>query len=160
MVAWVANRMTERPHAVRIFVDVSDPWTRRVLRDALGANANVRFVSTAAAADVRVTSAPERSDVAQRTAAENAIDGNSARSAIRDVQATESDNGGSSALSDREREVLQALSEGLSNAAIGVRLGISRSTVKFHLAAVFEKLGVHRRAEAVAAGIRRGDVLL
>ncbi len=63
-------------------------------------------------------------------------------------------------LTDREREVVQALSEGLSNAAIGARLGISRSTVKFHLNAIFEKLGVHRRAEAVAMGIRRGDVLL
>lgn len=122
--------MTERPRAVRVFVDVSDAWKRRVLRDALGAHADVRFVATAAAADVRLV------DTTERTAATP------------------------SALSDREREVLQALSEGLSNAAIGVRLGISRSTVKFHLTAVFEKLGVHRRAEAVAAGIRRGDVLL
>ncbi|WP_373064178.1 response regulator transcription factor [Gemmatimonas sp.] len=122
--------MTERPRAVRVFVDVSDPWKRRVLRDALGAHADVRFVATASAADVRVVETNDRTDATPST------------------------------LSDREREVLQALSEGLSNAAIGVRLGISRSTVKFHLAAVFEKLGVHRRAEAVAAGIRRGDVLL
>jgi len=126
--------MTERPRPVRVFVDVSDPWTRRVLRDALGAHTDVRFVATASAADIRVVS----------TVVSN------------DEQAPITP----STLSDREREVLQALSEGLSNAAIGVRLGISRSTVKFHLAAVFEKLGVHRRAEAVAAGIRRGDVLL
>ena len=113
-----------------MFVDVSDPWQRRVLRDALGAHADVRFVATASAADVCVGETNDRTDATPST------------------------------LSDREREVLQALSEGLSNAAIGVRLGISRSTVKFHLAAVFAKLGVHRRAEAVAAGIRRGDVLL
>lgn len=157
--------MTERPHPVRIFVDVSDPWTRRVLRDALGANADVRFVSTAAAADVRVVSTPERTAGGLRVSATNEIDVDArARPAngdeIAGTSAMPSATGALSALSDREREVLQALSEGLSNAAIGVRLGISRSTVKFHLAAVFEKLGVHRRAEAVAAGIRRGDVLL
>ncbi|QJR37254.1 response regulator transcription factor [Gemmatimonas groenlandica] len=140
--------MTERPHPVRIFVDVADPWTRRVLRDALGSHADVRFVSTAAAADVRVVSAPEGTG------------GNLRLPETSEIDAGTSGNGAASALSDRERDVLQALSEGLSNAAIGVRLGISRSTVKFHLAAVFEKLGVHRRAEAVAAGIRRGDVLL
>jgi DNA-binding NarL/FixJ family response regulator len=63
-------------------------------------------------------------------------------------------------LTDRERAVLQLLAEGLGNRDIGEQLGISRSTVKFHIAALYEKLGVHRRAEAVAAGVRRGEVLL
>ncbi len=147
--------MTERPHPVRVFIDVTDPWARRVLRDALAAHGDIRFVASAAAADVRLVSAP--AGAASATRSRNAAA----------VPARPADNDGAvptdaapAVLSEREREVLQALSEGLSNAAIGVRLGISRSTVKFHLAAVFEKLGVHRRAEAVAMGIRHGDVLL
>jgi DNA-binding NarL/FixJ family response regulator len=162
----MANRMTERPRPVRIFVDISDPWMRRVLRDALGTTTNIRFVSTAAAADVRVVGAPERTDASLRlpTVGEDDVDANSrsgnGNERVPVSAASASSARATSTLSDRERAVLQALSEGLSNAAIGARLGISRSTVKFHMAAVFEKLGVHRRAEAVAAGIRRGDVLL
>lgn len=132
--------MSERPHPVRIFLDVRDPWARRVIRDALAREANVRFVATASAADVVVG---ERSEAVVMATAPVALISTASQS-----------------LTDRERDVLQALSEGLSNGAIAEQLGISRSTVKFHLAALFEKLGVRRRAEAVAAGVRRGDVLL
>ena len=44
-------------------------------------------------------------------------------------------------LTDRELEVLRALAEGLGNKQIGGRLGISPSTVKYHLQAIFAKLG-------------------
>jgi two-component system, NarL family, nitrate/nitrite response regulator NarL len=131
--------VTERPHAVRVFIDVRDPWARRVLRDALGREADVRFVSSASAADVIVG---DRGATPAPTAS------------------TPGSGDEEHALTDRERDVLQALSEGLSNSAIAEQLGISRSTVKFHLAALFVKLGVRRRAEAVAAGVRRGEVLL
>jgi DNA-binding CsgD family transcriptional regulator len=43
---------------------------------------------------------------------------------------------------------------------IGARLGISRHPVKTHVAALFQKLGVSTRAEAVAAGARMGAILL
>jgi DNA-binding CsgD family transcriptional regulator len=56
--------------------------------------------------------------------------------------------------------VLQLVAAGLGNARIGEQLGISTSTVKYHLGAVFAKLGVHSRAEAVATGMRGGIVLL
>lgn len=154
--------MTERPYPVRVFIDVTDPWARRVVRDALAAHGDIRFVASAAAADVRLVSAPPGPALAARSRRDAADVPAGVKAPARDADGdgTMPADASPALLSDREREVLQALSEGLSNAAIGVRLGISRSTVKFHLAAVFEKLGVHRRAEAVAMGIRHGDVLL
>ena len=63
-------------------------------------------------------------------------------------------------LTGREAQVLALLADGLVNKQIAVRLGISRHTVKTHLAALFHKLGVSTRAEAVAAGARAGLILL
>ena len=50
--------------------------------------------------------------------------------------------------------------DALVNKQIAARLGISRHTVKTHLASLFHKLGVSTRAEAVAAGARAGVILL
>ncbi len=58
------------------------------------------------------------------------------------------------ALSPREREVLALLVQGLSNRAIAETLVISPNTVKRHLQAIFEKLGVNNRAAAVAIALR------
>ena len=63
-------------------------------------------------------------------------------------------------LSAREAQILALLAEGLVNKQIAARLGISRHTVKTHLTALFHKLGVSTRAEAVAAGARAGVILL
>lgn len=63
-------------------------------------------------------------------------------------------------LTPRERQVLGMVAEGLPNKIIAARLGISEHTVKTHLAALFEKLGVGTRAEAVARGARLGLLLL
>ncbi|WP_432843139.1 LuxR C-terminal-related transcriptional regulator [Dactylosporangium sp. CA-092794] len=52
-------------------------------------------------------------------------------------------------LTDREREVVMLLAEGLSNAAIARRLAVSEKTVKNHLANLFAKLGAANRTEAV-----------
>lgn len=60
------------------------------------------------------------------------------------------------ALTAREREVLELVSQGLPNKAIASRLGISDHTVKFHLSAIFSKLGVATRTEAVRRGVRAG----
>lgn len=54
-------------------------------------------------------------------------------------------------LSDRERTVLQLLTDGLSNKAIAKTLHVSENTVKFHLKKMFAKLGVATRRDAVAA---------
>ena len=63
-------------------------------------------------------------------------------------------------LSPRELEVLRLMAMGLGNKLIARELGISAHTAKFHVAAVFSKLGVHSRTEAVALGMRRGLVPL
>ncbi len=55
-----------------------------------------------------------------------------------------------SALTDREREVLNLLAQGLTNKEIAEKLFITTNTVKRHLKAVFEKLDVHTRSAATA----------
>ena len=59
-------------------------------------------------------------------------------------------------LSPREREVLAAVSRGLSNSQIGVELYITEATVKTHLLRAYAKLGVDSRAAAVTEALRRG----
>ena len=59
-------------------------------------------------------------------------------------------------LTPREVEVLAAVGQGMSNKAIARRLGISAHTVKYHLEAIFAKLDVRSRAEAVTRGLRLG----
>ncbi len=63
-------------------------------------------------------------------------------------------------LTNRERQILALIAAGTSNKGIARSLGVSANTVKFHLSAAFEKLNVTRRAEAVAAAIRRGELSL
>lgn len=64
------------------------------------------------------------------------------------------------ALTSREHDVLEALSDGLSNRDIATRLGISEHTVKFHLASIYGKLGASTRAQAIRRGFRRGLITL
>ena len=63
-------------------------------------------------------------------------------------------------LTERETEVLQLLSQGLANKQIASVLGISEHTVKFHVSAIYTKLGATNRAEAVRLGVRSGLVTL
>jgi DNA-binding NarL/FixJ family response regulator len=67
---------------------------------------------------------------------------------------------GGTVLSNRERQILALLADGLVNKQIAARLGISTNTVKTHLELLFDKLAVTTRAEAVATGVRRGLLLL
>lgn len=59
-------------------------------------------------------------------------------------------------LSARERGVLRLVAAGLSNRQIGQTLSISERTVKFHVTAIFNKLGADNRAQAVALAAERG----
>jgi len=60
----------------------------------------------------------------------------------------------------REGEVLGLLARGLSNKQIARELHISEHTVKFHISALYAKLGVGNRAEAVSQGARHGLISL
>lgn len=63
-------------------------------------------------------------------------------------------------LSDREMDVLRLLTKGQPNKEIAQVLFISESTVKTHIASIFQKLGVRDRTEAVTAALRRGILRL
>ncbi len=63
-------------------------------------------------------------------------------------------------LTPREQEVLQLLSEGLSNKEIAQRLSISDHTVKFHVNAILSKVEAQSRTEAVVRATRMGLIAL
>lgn len=59
-------------------------------------------------------------------------------------------------LTEREREVLALVAEGLSNAAIAERLVVSVHTVRNHVASLSAKLGAHSKLEALSIALRQG----
>jgi DNA-binding CsgD family transcriptional regulator len=120
---------------LRVYIDVSDAVTRRRVAALLHADREIAVVGAAEDADLVLS---ER--VVQAAAS-----------------ATSSPD---AALTARELEVLRFLARGLGNKEIAGELGITTHTVKYHLAALLEKLGVRSRTEAVSLGIRRGLVPL
>lgn len=58
------------------------------------------------------------------------------------------------ALTDREREVLKWVSQGDSNKAIAIRLGVQEVTVKAHLRQIFTKMQVFNRTQAASLALR------
>lgn len=65
-------------------------------------------------------------------------------------------NGGHAALTEREREVLGYLADGLTNAAIADKLVVSVHTVRNHIANLSAKLGAHSKLEALSIAVRQG----
>jgi DNA-binding NarL/FixJ family response regulator len=61
-------------------------------------------------------------------------------------------------LTRRERQVLDLLVEGLPTTAIATRLGVSKNTVRTHVASVLRKLRVHDRRNAVSSAVPLGIV--
>jgi len=81
------------------------------------------------------------------------IAGRLARKAVAPVRAAEAET-----LTSREREVLRLLALGLSNDEIAERLFITKRTVQNHVSAIYGKLRLDSRAEAVLYAIRHGIV--
>jgi DNA-binding NarL/FixJ family response regulator len=61
-------------------------------------------------------------------------------------------------LTARQREVLRLLADGLDNAEIAERLGISKRTARAHVSDVLERLGVENRTQAAVTAVRHGWV--
>ncbi|HEV8498009.1 MAG TPA: response regulator transcription factor [Gemmatimonadaceae bacterium] len=138
----------------RIAIVAESEEIRAALASALGASAAFEIVSVGASA-AEVSSA---ADVIVNV-----------RDATTSIRANRSANAGAESLADvtaeppltnRERQVLGLLADGLGNKQIAARLGISANTVKTHLELLFDKLGVSSRTEAVATAARRGLLLL
>jgi DNA-binding NarL/FixJ family response regulator len=87
---------------------------------------------------------------------ESAFDSRSASVVVRWIHGSQRPAAAASDITPREREILALLARGLSNVAIGQRLYISATTVKFHVGNVMQKLGARRRAEAVYAASKLG----
>ena len=121
---------------LRVYLDLSNAVTRRRVAALLRVDGEVALVGTAEDADLVV------SERVVSTAAPGAV----AR--------------GDAALTARELEVLRLVARGLGNKEIAADLRITTLTVKYHLAAVLDKLGVRSRTEAVSLGVRKGLVPL
>jgi DNA-binding NarL/FixJ family response regulator len=63
-------------------------------------------------------------------------------------------------LSERELEILQLMAKGAANKEISAQLSIAQSTVKTHIANIFQKLGVNDRTEAVTHALKKGIIRL
>ena len=122
---------------IRAFVAVRDPVVRRTLAAALKSSRDIILVPLLEDADVVVDEAAVRAGAR--------LDG-------------AEDRGG--ALTRRELSVLRLVAHGLGNKEIASEFGISTHTVKYHLASLLAKLGVHSRTEAVTIGLRKGLVPL
>lgn len=70
------------------------------------------------------------------------------------IQAASQEEVPGQSLTEREREVLLLMVEGLNNTQIAGRLTVSPSTIKSHVSSILAKLGVTSRTEAVALAVR------
>lgn len=132
--------------ATRVYIDVSDPDDRRrVQRGAV--QAGWTEVSRIQDADFVLRDGPaQRGAVGPRDAAQSvaAHDDDSSFALTQE------------ALTARELQVLKLLAEGVGNREIAERLSVSEHTVKFHLSAIFGKLGASTRTDAVRRALRAG----
>jgi two-component system, NarL family, nitrate/nitrite response regulator NarL len=59
-------------------------------------------------------------------------------------------------LTERERQVLELITDGVPTAVMAQRLGVSVNTVRTHVRSVLHKLGVHQRTKAARAAVELG----
>ena len=132
----------------RVAIVAASEELRASLAEALRADPAFEVVST-------VASERDASPTADVIVVARSVDTSHFVAATQDADHIET-----TVLTNREREILALLADGLGNKQIAARLGISANTVKTHLEMLFDKLRVSSRAEAVAAGVKRGLLLL
>jgi len=123
--------LTELPDTIVIALEIDEPELKERLVDLLGAIPGVRLVPAGEGADVAL--------VPPQPSARPDPD---------------------SALTPREREVLELMAEGASNKMIARALGISVHTAKFHVGSVIDKFDATGRTDAVAQAARLGVIRL
>jgi len=69
---------------------------------------------------------------------------------------SEAQPGGPCPLTERERGIVELLSDGYAALNIAARLGLSHATIRNHIQNILRKLNVHSQVEAVALALRRG----
>jgi DNA-binding NarL/FixJ family response regulator len=114
----------------------------------------LRALDAGAAGYLLKDAEPDELGKAIRAAArgEAPLDPKAARALLSSRAAT----GAAAPLSEREREVLAMVAEGLPNKVIAQRLAISEKTVKAHLTSVFRQIGVTDRTQAALWAQRNG----
>jgi DNA-binding NarL/FixJ family response regulator len=114
----------------------------------------LRALDAGAAGYLLKDAEPDELGKAIRAAArgESPLDPKAARALLSSRAAT----GAAAPLSEREREVLAMVAEGLPNKVIAQRLSISEKTVKAHLTSVFRQIGVTDRTQAALWAQRNG----
>jgi DNA-binding NarL/FixJ family response regulator len=145
--------------AVVAIVDDEDPaWASAALQ--AGVNAVLPRVAGAAELQAAVVAAASGLVVMRREDLPQGADAGAAGAGAPAAAPREGASAQRPPLTRRELEVLSLLAEGFGNKAIAVRLAVTERTVKFHVGAILEKLGVASRTEAVTVGLRRGLILL
>lgn len=154
--------MAENPHLTHRQRTAAELWLARVLRrQRRQSDAEARLrqtLETAARLGTIASLGEERSFLADLTGPRRLRDSLAQSDSIRRLLRQVADSGPGQArrgrahgLTRQETRILDALAEGATNKAIGNLMGLSESTVKFHLANLYRKLGCGSRREAVAA---------
>lgn len=145
-------------HHQRVTIAVLLAWLQRRDRDASAVRRSLRALFETAARDGSIAAlaaeAPFLGELLSNRRIRDYLDGSApCRAVLRRLHDTgprRSPVAAEAGLTRREARILDALCEGASNKLIAKTLGLSESTVKFHLANLYRKLGVTTRREAVA----------
>lgn len=142
----IAEATTRRPE-LRVLV-VADSASVIELREAVIAGVDSFLLSSAVAGDLR--------DAARKTASGERVIAPSIAMQLASSWSTTPTRSGASAVSEREREVLRLVADGLTNEQISAELGLPSRTVKTHVQNLLGKLDVPDRTAAVARALRLG----
>jgi HD-GYP domain-containing protein (c-di-GMP phosphodiesterase class II) len=166
---YYTQRVLARVPALTDLVDVAAAHHERLDGSGYhrGIDTQTPLAAILAAADCFVTggedrphrparSPDERAALLRDEVARGRLDAGAVDAVLRAAAGDRAPAAGAPDLTAREQQVLALVADGLTNQAIGRRLGISAKTVNTHLEHVYAKLGVSTRVAAVVHATRRG----